>query len=179
MNSFKPLLAALNENPNLMRIFNEIRFLGPIKKSQVGLDLSISQPTRYELIDKLVSMNIVTDTSVKAGGAKRRNSILDVVKDRFYVLGIDIHMLGINIVLMNLKAETVAERFYPNSISTTTRLSEDNKNVVVDRIQNGILEVLHENNINLDSVIACGISDAGLIDQGEGIYRGGALPGRQ
>ena len=57
MKKFNELLQTIKANPNLIKLFNEIRKDGPIRKSMVGLDLHVSKPTRYSLMKELIDEN--------------------------------------------------------------------------------------------------------------------------
>ncbi|MCK4815269.1 hypothetical protein KA005_05830, partial [bacterium] len=59
MKQFNALLLKIKANPNLIKLFNEIRKNGPIRKSRAGLDLHVSKPTRYSLMKELIDENIV------------------------------------------------------------------------------------------------------------------------
>ena len=114
-------------------------------------------------------MGVVIDINSTREQKKKRNSILDIVKGRFYGIGIDIHMWGINIILTDIKAEIIDQRFFPNSIDEEKDIAADSKTVVTARIKQGLLEIIEKNGLLPEHIIACGISDAGLIDKKAGI----------
>lgn len=103
MKQFNALLLKIKANPNLIKLFNEIRKNGPIRKSRAGLDLHVSKPTRYSLMKELIDENIVVERVTTQGGTHRRTSVIDVKSNHFYSIGIDIHMEGIELKLTDLK----------------------------------------------------------------------------
>jgi predicted NBD/HSP70 family sugar kinase len=165
MQDFKLFLEKINTNQHLKSLFNEIRISGPIYKSKLGLTLPISKPTRYELINSLIQSGMVAE----APSTGRRNPMIDVIKGRYYSFGIDIHMDGTRIVLMDLKSNIECELFLPNKMNEKRTKSVDNKEDVLTRLLSGIADIIQENNLTPANVISCGISDAGMIDRKDGI----------
>jgi len=169
MKQFNELLPIIKANPNLIKLFNEIRKNGPIPKSRSGLDLHVSKPTRYSLMKELINENIAVERVTTQGGTHRRTSVIDVKSNHFFSLGIDIHMEGIDLKLMDLKHNIKEHLFFPNKIDRKKCISTDSRNVVIERIQTGINKIIDSSGVNPEEIIALGISDAGTIDRKEGV----------
>ncbi|MBA7674127.1 N-acetylglucosamine repressor [subsurface metagenome] len=167
MKKFNELLLKIKANYNLIKLFNEIRKNGPIRKSRAGLNLPVSKPTRYALMKELLDENIVVETITTQDGKHRRTTVIDVIIDHFYSLGIDIHMEGIDLKLMNLKSNIKEHLFIPNEIDRKKNISKDSRSVIIERIQNGLKKIIDDSEVNPEDIIAFGISDAGMIDSKE------------
>lgn len=169
MKQFNELLLKIKANPNLIKLFNEIRKNGPIRKSRAGLDLHVSKPTRYSLMKELIDENIVVERVTTQGGTHRRTSVIDVKNNHFYSLGIDIHMEGIDLKLMDLKHNVKEHLFFPNEIDRKKCVSRDSRSVVIERIQSGINKIIDSSSVDPEEIIAFGISDSGMIDSSDGV----------
>jgi len=162
-------LTKIKENHNLNKLFNEIRKNGPIRKSRAGLDLRVSKPTRYALMKELIDENIVVERVTTQGGTHRRTSVIDVKSDHFYSLGLDIHMEGIQLKLIDLKSNVKGYLSIPNEIDRKKSISKDTRSVVIERIQSGVKKIIDGSGVDPEEIIAFGISDAGTIDSRDGI----------
>lgn len=163
------LLIKIKENRNLNKLFNEIRKNGPIRKSRAGLNLHISKPTRYALMKELIDENIVVERVTTQGGTHRRTSVIDVISNHYFTIGLDIHMEGIDLKIMDLKHNVKKHLFFANEIDIKKCISKDSRGVVIERIQSGIKKIIGNSGVDPEEIIAFGISDAGMIDSREGI----------
>ena len=169
MKQFNELLLKIKANPNLIKLFNEIRKNGPIRKSRAGLDLHVSKPTRYSLMKELIDENIVVERVTTQGGIHRRTSVIDVKNNHFYSIGLDIHMEGIELKLMDLKHNVKKHLSFPNEIDRKKCVSRDSRSVVIERIKSGINEIIDGSGVDPEEIIAFGISDSGMIDSRDGV----------
>lgn len=169
MKQFNELLLKIKANPNLIKLFNEIRKNGPIRKSRAGLDLHVSKPTRYALMKELIDENIVVERVTTQGGTHRRTSVIDVKSNHFYSIGLDIHMEGIDLKIMDLKHNVSKHFFFPNEIDRKESISKDSRSVVIERIQSGVKKIIDNSGVDPEEIIAFGISDSGMIDSSGGV----------
>ncbi len=144
MKQFNELLLKIKANPNLIKLFNEIRKNGPIRKSRAGLDLHVSKPTRYSLMKELIDENIVVERVTTQGGTHRRTSVIDVKSNHSFTIGLDIHMEGIDLEIMDLKHNVKEHLFLPNEIDRKKCISKDSRSVVIERIQSGIKKIMND-----------------------------------
>ncbi|MCK4819884.1 ROK family protein, partial [bacterium] len=127
------------------------------------------KPTRYALMKELIDETIVVERVTTQDGSHRRTSVIDVKSNHFYSLGIDIHMEGIDLKLMDLKHNVKEHLFFPNEIDRKKCVSRDSRSVVIERIQSGIKKIMNDSGVDPEEIIAFGISDAGMIDSRDGI----------
>ncbi len=162
-------LLQIRDNYNLSSMFSEIRNCGPIAKSKVGLSLSISKPTRYSLINSLLEAGLIVELAAGNGGKSSRSSLLDVRGNLFFTVGVDIHLAGVDVVLMDQKFAVRDAVFLPNNIDTAKNVSLDDRDTILERIKGGIAGILDENSLQTEDLLSIGISDFGMIDAKEGI----------
>lgn len=163
------LLTKIKENHNLNKLFSEIRKNGPIRKSRAGLDLYVSKPTRYALMKELIDENIAVERVTTQGGIHRRTSVIDVKSNHFYSLGLDIHMEGIELNIMDLKCIVKEQLFIPNEVDRKKSISKNSRGVVIERIQSGVKKIIDSSGVDPEEIIAFGISDSGMIDRRDGV----------
>ncbi len=167
MTRFDEFIKDMRKNPHLASLFNEIRKHGPIQKSKAGLDIPVSKPTRYAMMDELIDKQMLTQRVTSQKGKHRRSGVVQVVANRYYSLGVDIHVSGIEVVLLDLDT-TVRSRFFaPNRVDAERGISNDSRREILDRVENGIRRVMKDFGVDSDHIIAVGISDAGIIDAHE------------
>ena len=162
-------MQSIKENPNLLALFNEIRRNGPTLKSKAGLGLHVSKPTRYALMQELVGRNLLTEGASTDGGRHRHSSVLQVVKGRLYTLGVDVHMEGIEAVLLDMDASVKAGAFLPNEVDDRAGVAGESRAVIIERIREAASRVLREAGIRDHEVIGAGISSAGTVHGDDGI----------
>jgi predicted NBD/HSP70 family sugar kinase len=169
MDNFNKILDKFASNPYLNTLFYEIRENGPVKKSTVGETLPVSKPTRYSLIKELIEVGIIVEKPLSQNGESRRSSLVDVVDDKFFSIGLDIHMEGIDFVLMDINTNVKSHIHFDNIIDSETNMCKETKSILVDRIQTGLEKIITKSGVQRENIISMGISDAGSIDSREGI----------
>lgn len=160
-------LAKVLSNTNLRSVYHDIRAKGPVKKSEVGLSLSLSKPTRYSLIKELQDSGLLLENGDTEG--KKRRSEVDILEDTFYSIGVDIHLSGVDFLLMNAKTTAVAHFQVPNRIDLNRNVTIDERDTIVERIKEGIQRILTEYQLSAENILSIGVSDYGTIDTNEGI----------
>ena len=163
MNGFARILS----NTNLRSVFYHIREKGPLKKSEVGLNLPLSKPTRYSLIKELRDGGFLAEQNDSEG--KKRRSEVDIKGDLFYSIGVDLHLSGVDFLLMNAKAEVIAHFRISNTVDAHKNVSLDDRDTIIERIKTGIQKIFTQNNLSNEDILSIGISDYGTIDAKEGI----------
>ena len=161
-------LLNIRRDERLCHIYREIQKSGPIAKSKVGLDLRVSKPTRYSLLNTLLDDGIIVELKNTYSKDKRQSTV-DIVEGLFYSLGIDIHLKGVDLLIMDLKHKIKAYKHLPNSVDDQKNICLDSREDILERIKTGIIDLLINNNIEKNHIISIGISDFGMINNSEGI----------
>jgi predicted NBD/HSP70 family sugar kinase len=168
MNDIRKKLLEIKRDERLCHIYREIQNNGPLSKSQIGLSLPISKPTRYSLINSLLNDGVIKE--IENGNTRsQKGSKVDIVEDLYFSLGIDIHLRGIDFMIMDLKHQIIDYREVSNNIDEQKNVCLDDKDTVLDRMIKGTNKILSDNAIPKEHIISVGISDFGIIDSNEGI----------
>ena len=159
----------MRNNYNLSALFSEIRSKGPLPKSKSGTKLGVSKPTRYTLINTLIESGLIVEQPSGNSEKSGRSSLLVVRENLFHTIGVDIHLAGTGIVLMDQKTALKDSAFLPNRIDTAKNVSLDGRDDILQRIRNGIADMLDRNSLSTDDLLSIGISDFGMVNANEGI----------
>ena len=161
--SFTELMGGLGTNPLLLSVLNEVRKTGPLQKSMVGMDLPVSKPTRYSMMQELIDRRILVDYTPDNGRNRTRASGIRVVSGRFYTLGVDIHMEGVDVLLLDIAGSVAGRLFQANEVDREKMITRDDRHVILKRIRHGIEKVLDDCGVRPEQIISTGISDSGIL----------------
>ena len=148
MQAQRERLLRIRENRNLARVYAEIRHRGPLPKSRIGLDLPVSKPTRYGLMSALLTGGLLVEDAESKAMRPSRSTLLDIRADLFHTIGIDIHLAGIDFLIMDLKCRQTDALFIPNRVDDAHNQSLDDRQVVLTRIQDGLRQVMDRSGLD-------------------------------
>lgn len=145
---------------NKIRIFNYIWDNVSISRTDISKDLNISAPTVTRIVESLIKDKFIKEVGTIETSVGRKPIQLEINKHAMYTIGISITKSKINIVLINLGKEVIAQRSEKITVKDTLQFLKD--------IEFNIRELLYESKLDKKKLLGIGIGTTGTIDYKKG-----------
>lgn len=146
---------------NRRNVINLIRKSGPINKAQIAKKTGLSIPTVMKITDEFMDRNLVYVSGKGESNGGKRPEMLEINKNAFHIIGIDIGRSKIKVIIMNLSGEIIEKR----CIHTGTTIPEWK---LIERLIVLIEEVIVQSGIMSDNILGMGIGMPGLLENETG-----------
>ncbi|MEN8251526.1 MAG: ROK family transcriptional regulator [Bacteroidota bacterium] len=144
------------------QVLKSIYFGGPQSNSDLAKSLNLSIPNINGLVNDLIKDNLVEDLGQGESSGGRRPNIYGLVKDGFYLVGINTSLYRTGISIFNTHNEELREReYYPIRITQGFE--------IFDEINEKLNLIIGQSGIDKNKIIAIGIEVPGLVNQEKGM----------
>lgn len=144
------------------RIVRHFYYNGSASIAEIVKATKMSQPLVASLVDDLLKYGAILDNGIGASIGGRRPNLFCINPEYQYVLGIDINLHTLNIALFNLNNELV----YREEVSDFNLANnKEYLNALLEKIKTSLATY----NIELEKVLALGVSMPGLVDARKGV----------
>lgn len=145
-------------------IIRTIYFNGPVSNAELARNLLLSTPKINSLLQEMIAEGLVKELGPGDSSGGRRPAIYGLVEDGFYVVGITMNIKRSIISIFNSNNREIAPpQFFP------VKMQPDFQ--IFHQLNVHLNEVLEQNNIPKDKVIAVGMELPGLVNQTIGINK--------
>ncbi|WP_246218234.1 ROK family transcriptional regulator [Litoribacterium kuwaitense] len=118
---------------NRATVLNAIRLLSPISRADIAKETGLTAPTVGKLVKELVDEGYVCETTAGPSSGGRKPTLLQLNRDVFSVIGLDIGSTAVKGVLSNLLGEVIdaTERALPlpcskeSLLATATQVTDE------------------------------------------------------
>ncbi|SKA93189.1 transcriptional regulator, MarR family [Caloramator quimbayensis] len=147
---------------NKSTILKVIREKGPISRADIAKLTGLNPATVTNNVNILLEADIITETGIGDSSGGRKPILLELNKNAFYAIGVDMGLKRARAALINLCGEIIKsiDMPYGNSI--------DEKDVIkrIIELVNALLDV---RNIDKNKILGIGIGVHGIVNPVEGI----------
>lgn len=143
---------------NRANILKMVRRYGQLTKLDLAGALKLSIPTVTANINQMLEEGLVATAGMGSSTGGRKPVIIRLVHDALYSVGVNISPDRVDLLLMNLNGDTVAEATFP--FERDERFSE-----ILDRIEARMETLFQEHAVSRDKIAGVGISLPGLVDE--------------
>lgn len=147
----------LINSTNRTNVINVLWREKEITKAQIAENTDLSVPTVMKIINDLADKQLIRELGKGTSSGGKRPVILELNKDAYYIIGVDVNEYWIETVLVNLRLEIVEKRI--QDIRTV-----DNEKTIIQRVIKEICAVLNCHVGKGEQVIGIGMGIPGLID---------------
>lgn len=145
-------------------IIRTIYFNGPVSNAELARNLLLSTPKINSLLQEMIAEGLVKELGPGDSSGGRRPAIYGLVEDGFYVVGITMNIKRSIISIFNSNNREIAPpQFFPVKMQPDFH--------IFHQLNVHLNEVLEQNNIPKDKVIAVGMELPGLVNQTIGINK--------
>ena len=140
------------------QILKTIYFRGPLSNADLAKNLNLSTPNINGILADLIKDKLVTDVGKGRSSGGRRPNIYGLVKNGFYIIGINISLYRTGISIFNSHNREVCERkYFPIRITQGIQ--------IFDKINFHLKTIIDNSGIDKNIIVAIGIEMPGLVDQ--------------
>jgi len=143
-------------------ILNTIRKHSPISRTDITRMTGLSGATVTKFVDNLIQTGFVREDSYDVSKGGRRPTLLKLVPEVSFAVGVDLGAANLRAVVVNLEAKIVAK------ISEKTK-PDEGKDRVFKRITEIIHQVIDISKVEKEKIKGIGIGISGIIDHQKGI----------
>jgi predicted NBD/HSP70 family sugar kinase len=144
------------------QILKTIYFEGPLSNADLAKKLNLSTPNINGILADLIRDKLVTDVGKGRSSGGRRPNIYGLVKNGFYIIGINISLYRTGISIFNSHNKEVCEReYFPIRITQGMQ--------IFDKINFHLKTIIDNSGIDKNKIVAIGIEMPGLVDQKKGM----------
>jgi len=151
-----------NKRLNETLILNVIRKHSPISRTDIARMTGLSGATVTKFVDNLIQTGFVREDSYDVSKGGRRPTLLKLVPEASFAVGVDLGAANLRAVVVNLEANIVAK------IAKKTR-PDEGKDRVLKRITEIIYQVIDASGVEKEKIKGIGIGISGIIDHQKGI----------
>lgn len=168
LNKKKGMNMGLIKQENRALILQVLKNNAPISRMDIAKIVQLTPAAITILVNEMIAEKIIIETGEveeidKRAG--RKKIIVDINYNFRYVLGINIESEVINIGIMNLKGEVVAEDSFTNAEENTTPQE------FLKIIANRCINLFWKENILKENILGIGVGIIGLVDKNTGISK--------
>jgi len=162
MNYKKPTAQDLRR-VNSAEILRKIYFDGPISRLEVSQQIGISPATVTNIVYDLLEKNLLVESGSKRSDGGRPSTLLTINPAYGHFIGCEVGESFINVELFDIRFNSCQKVSFP--------LNEERvePEQVVEKISQGIQEVLSATGIKENKIIGMGVGFPGLVDPVKGI----------
>jgi len=159
----KKLIKKINTNA----ILNIIRSKELISRADIAKELSLNPATVSSNVVDLLELGLIREKGSGDSSGGRKPILLELDYDNVYVLGVHTELTHVNIGLVDLRGKIITKKVFPYGVQ-----SEDNGEVILQKVIDGIDDVLNVTDIDKDKIIGIGVGLHGLVDTtlGESVF---------
>lgn len=147
------------KDSNLNNVFHLLLKEKQMTRRQIEAATNLSWGAVSNVTSKLMSAGYIKEVKAQNPGAGRTPTVLELCRDGYYVIGVDINMSGFRAVLLNLHNEVI--------YTTTCEPCHNGKQALLKQIIALIHEVLEYADGN--RIMCIGVAMQGLVDAQKGI----------
>ncbi len=162
MNYKKPTAQDLRR-VNSAEILRKIYFNAPISRLEVSHEIGISPATVTNIVNDLLEKHLLLESGSKRSEGGRPSTLLTINPDYGYFIGCEVGESFINVELFDVQFNSCQKVSFP---LVEPRVEPQQ---VVDKISQGIRQVLAAAKIEEREVIGMGVGFPGLVDPVKGI----------
>lgn len=143
---------------NILRILWEN---SSVFRAEIARMTNLSHPTVMKIVDELIGENLVNITGKGVSSGGKPPLMLEMNKDAYYVIGVDINEYRIEILLVNLQLGIEDKRIQDNRATDTVES-------IMERIIAEIKDLFDKNMDKADRILGIGVGIPGLVDAKKG-----------
>lgn len=144
------------------QVLKSIYFNGPQSTAELSKVLNLSIPNTNGLVNELIRDNLMVDLGQGKSSGGRRPNIYGLVKDGFYLIGINISLYRTGISIFNSHNEEIGERkYFPIRITQGFE--------IFNRINEELNQLIENSGIDKQKILAIGLEVPGLVDHKKGM----------
>lgn len=147
---------------NELLMLNVIRAYSPISRTDIAKITRLSGATVTKFIDNLIQTGLVREDGYSVSEGGRRPTLLKLVPEAGFVVGIDLGASNLRAVVVNLEAEIVAKIVKKTS-------PNEGREKVFKRMIETVYEVIDASGVDKDKIKGIGIGISGVIDHQRGV----------
>ncbi|MFC0187213.1 ROK family protein [Fictibacillus aquaticus] len=146
---------------NRALVIEYIRVNGPISRTDVSKKVKLSLSTVSNIVDDLISNNLVYEVGTTTSTGGRRPILLELNQNFGYTVGIKIEEKQVIIALTNLKSTILLKKHF-------AFLRGSEPEIAMNLIHHGIKDVITEYGIANEDILGIGIASSGLVSGKDG-----------
>ena len=146
-------------------IFDIIQKRGPITKNDIMLMTKMKLTTLNRIMQPMLNQGLIIEADIGESTGGRKPILYDVNPNKYYIVGIDISRTYTQVVLTNLKMQTL----YVNEFKMSPSYSPEK---TVKIISDWLSNILYEANIDRSMILGVGLGTVGPLRRKEGIMAG-------
>lgn len=151
-----------------------MRLGGPFTRADLARETELSAPTIASLVTELVGVGLLREIGRRQTRAGRSPSLLEFNARFGFLVGIHVGRVRTRLAATDLRHELIAQRF----VNTTTTPTTRSPSLTLRGLAENIYELLADNQIPSDSLIAVGVGVPGVVNEDTGvIVAAPTLPG--
>lgn len=146
---------------NKLRIISLLRKNGSLSRKMIAEKLELTRASITILTNEMIELGLIEEkgeaqeTQSRAG---RKEILIDINPDYWYLLGIDIQVDSVSIGLVTIKGDTIAkEMFNFDVLSTESNIF----NTFGEQLELTIAKLINQAQIPLEKIFCCGIGMIG------------------
>ena len=148
---------------NRAKALREIYFNGPISRLEICQHTELSQATVANVVAELIKENLVAETGSKESDGGRPTALLTIHPEYGYIIGIEVGETVIQLSLFDLGFQEVYAVCQPLS------LEENLPELVVQRIVDGVEQLLSGSQVTKERLLGVGMGFPGLVERQSGV----------
>lgn len=166
MNGMKPQDQSDIRYNNTKMILNIIKAAHGIARSDLAKLTGMSATSMTRIVNELLELNLVQETSFSSGGIGRKSILLEIKKDVFYVVGIDFAERDISVCVMDFSGAVIGKKVISRTTASSLKIEE-----MIRFIYQNYQKLLQEFKVKEELVAAIGVGAIGSIDREKGLVR--------
>lgn len=134
---------------------------GSLSRKMIAEKLELTRASITILTNEMIELGLIEElgeaqeTQSRAG---RKEILVDINSDYWYLLGIDIQVDSVSIGLVTIKGDTIAKEMFNFDVLST---QPDIFNIFVEQLESTITKMINRAQIPLEKVFCCGIGMIG------------------
>lgn len=146
---------------NRSTVFELIKNNSPLSRAAIARMTGMSPTTVSRIVSELYDQDFMYEIDQVTSGVGRKAVLLQVNPSSVISIGVEIDKSGIQIGVVDLDGKVKARKFIE-------RERWESSEITLERIGQGILELLEENSIDRRKVVGIGVGLPGIIDYAAG-----------
>ena len=143
---------------NTALVVDVLRQFGPLSRAEVSRMTNLTKVTVSTIVRDILQRKIVREiglgTTTSHGG--RRPTLLELIPESFFAVGIDIGTTSVKVVLTNLTGAVISEASAPT-------VSHDSLDKLLEEIVRIVRQVLREAGVSVEELKGVGVAAAGIV----------------
>lgn len=162
MSSTKPSVGDLRRI-NRQAALQQLYFHGPLSRLEISRRCGVSPATMTNVVSELMEQGLITESGSKQSEGGRPHTLLSINPDYGAFVGIDVGETHVRIELFDLTLHNLG------TLKQPVAPKEIDPDQVVQRILEGLEQLLVECGLTHDNLVGIGIGVPGLVEQSEGL----------